>query len=683
MAIGVISKVLPTRQRILHSLRARSLHSSIGPDRLLPAENLTTTALDGAVKLRLEKDGFGSREPISCYSAIKLSVEKYPLHLAWVDHDRTWTYEQYFDEVTNSARALIELGLEPNKSVAVLGNNSPEWFSCATGAVLAGGVVTGVYTTNTPEAVAYQLKHSQANIAVVDSDIQLQKVLQVRHKLPELKTIIHYGESGTSNETVNWHDFKQLGKTQDTQLKTRLENQAINQPALVVYTSGTTANPKGVLLSQDNLTWLSYSCKEFYNAREGEEIGISYLPVAHVVGQVMDIWLSPIIAATTHFADKDALRGTLVKNLERIKPTRFVGVPRVYEKMQMELEKAFGQATGVKGSLLQWARDVSTEHFDSLLAGGRGSPVKYGLAEKLILGKIHAKLGLDNCVGGVYSGAAPLSMESIQFMKTIGLVVNEIYGMTENATNNANHFHKLMMDPEKIKLGTNGLCLTGTRTKISNPDPVTGLGEIASVGRNVFMGYLGEEEKTASTFDSENWILTGDLGTLENGYLSIQGREKDLIVTSGGKNVASYPIETLIKTELSQFVSNCVVVGDKQNYLACLLTVKAVIDPVTLEVTDELEASAKAWCLSQGCTPESVTDLVANKDKYQPVWAAVTEAINKVNIEAISRVAEVKKFTILPAEFTIGTGEVGPTLKIKRHVVQTKFAKDIEAMYKE
>lgn len=157
--------------------------------------------------------------------------------------------------------------------------------------------------------------------------------------------------------------------------------------------------------------------------------------------------------------------------------------------------------------------------------------------------------------------------------------------MTENATTNANHFSKVTLDPARIKLGTNGLTLPGCRTKISNPDPETGLGEIATIGRNVFMGYLGEDEKTAATFDNENWILTGDLGTLENGYLSIQGREKDLIVTSGGKNVASYPIETLIKAELSQFVSNCVVVGDKQKYLSCLLTVKAVIDPATLEVS--------------------------------------------------------------------------------------------------
>ena len=160
--------------------------------------------------------------------------------------------------------------------------------------------------------------------------------------------------------------------------------------------------------------------------------------------------------------------------------------------------------------------------------------------------------------------------------------------MTENATNNANNFSKLTVDPARIRLGTNGLTLPGCETKIRNPDPKTGIGEIATFGRNVFMGYLGELDKTARTFDSEDWILTGDLGSMADGYLSIQGREKDLIVTSGGKNVASYPIETLIKTELSQFVSNCVVVGDKQKYLSCLLTIKAVINPMTLEVSSIL-----------------------------------------------------------------------------------------------
>jgi len=625
----------------------------------------------------------GSRTPVSCYTAIHKTVEKYPNVLALVDQDRKWTYEQYFDEVRGSARALIELGLDPHKSVAILGNNSPEWFSCAVGAVFAGGIVTGVYTTNTPEAVAYQLKHSQAQIAVVDSQAQLEKVLQVRDRLPELKGIIQYGPSsgGNGKEVISWDDFKQLGKTADIKLQTRLENQAINQPAALCYTSGTTANPKGVLMSQDNLTWISYSCQETYNAKVGEETGISYLPPAHVVAQVIDIWLSPILGATLHIADKDALKGTLVKNLERIRPSRFIGVPRVYEKMQIELEKAFSQASGIKGGILQWSRKVATEHLDSLLQGGKGSPMKYNLADKLVLGKIHAKLGLDNCGRGVYSGAAPLSLDTLEFMKSIGMVVNEIYGMTENPTNNTNQFSKLSPDPTKIMVGSGGLSLLGCKTKICNPDPDTGVGEIASTGRNVFMGYLGDPKKTEETLDDDNWVLTGDLGSMDNGFVIIQGRMKDIIITSGGKNIAAYPIETRIKTELSQFVSNCVVVGDKQKHLSCLLTVRAVADPTTLEVTDQLDPVASAWCSSLGCSPLSVPDLADNKHKYQPVWDAVMEAINKVNRHSISRAAEVKKFTILPSEFTIAGGELGPTLKIKRHVVVKKYAPQIESMY--
>ena len=421
---------LPCSRVVVPPLLTRCVHQSVGPDRIIPADNLTSTALDGAVKLRLEKDGFGSRAPISCYSAIHLSVEKYPGNLAWVDHHRKWTYQQYFEEVTNSAKALIELGLEPNKSVAILGNNSPEWFSCAVGAVFAGGVVTGVYTTNTPEAVAYQLKHSQANIAVVDSHTQLHKVLQVRDKLPELKTIIQYGEEESYEDgVINWREFRDIAKTLgDEELNERLDNQAINQPAVICYTSGTTANPKGALLSQDNITWTSASAATCYCLVEGEEEMISYLPVSHIVAQVCDIWMIPSIGGTIHFADKDALKGSLLKTLTSVRPTRFVAVPRVFEKMHQQLETTFGEATGAKAKLLNWAMGVTKTHYDDLLSGGRGNGMQYQMAEKLLLKKIHTRLGLDRCTHGLYSGAAPLSQDTMHFFRGIGLVVCEIYG---------------------------------------------------------------------------------------------------------------------------------------------------------------------------------------------------------------------------------------------------------------
>jgi len=627
----------------------------------------------------------GARPPISCYSTIRNTVDKFPGKLAWVDHmQRKWTYEQYFADVTTSAKAFIELGLEQHRSVAVLGANSPEWFSCAIGAVMAGGVVTGVYTTNTTEAVHYQLKHSMANIAVVDGRAQLEKVLAVRDKLPDLRAIIQYGEEEVDHDGVlSWEDFQDLGRSLgEEELRIRLEEQAINQPAVICYTSGTTANPKGVLLSQDNLTWTAASATATYELVEGEEVMISYLPVSHIVAQVCDIWMIPSIGGTIHFADKDALKGSLLKTLTEVHPTRFVAVPRVFEKMHSQLEAQLDQATGLKASLVRWARGVTTNHYESILAGEPPpSPMQYKLAEKLLLKKVHSKLGLDRCTHGLYSGAAPLSHDTMLFMRSLGLVISEIYGMTENPNNNANYFNPAQGHGRRIQQGSVGRSAPGCQTKLHLQDPADGVGEVATTGRNVFMGYLGEPGKTRETFDRGFWLLTGDMATIDDGFVTIRGRIKDVIITSGGKNIAPYPIEDRIKSELADFVSNCVVVGDKQKHLACLLTVKAVPDPLTLEITDQLDALAWEWCNSLGCQPESVSDLVNNKEKYSAVWDQIMETLNKVNRESSSKAAKVRKFVLLPTEFSIAGGELGPTLKIKRFAVEKKYAKEIEQMY--
>jgi len=544
-------------------------------------------------------------------------------------------------------------------------------------------VVTGVYTTNTAEAVLYQLKHSQANIAVVDGRAQLEKVLAVKHKLPDLRAIVQWGDEEVEEEGVlSWADFQALGRSLDEEeLRVRLEEQAINQPAVICYTSGTTANPKGVLLSQDNLTWTAASAKEHYEMVEGEEVMISYLPVSHIVAQVADIWMIPSLGGTIHFADKDALKGSLLKTLTTVRPTRFVAVPRVFEKMHSQLEAQLGQATGAKASLVHWARGVTAAHYDSILDGGQGGGWQFKMAEKLLLNKVHTKLGLDRCLHGLYSGAAPLAPDTMLFMRSLGMVIGEIYGMTENPNNNANYFDPKQGHGRKIQQGSVGRSAPGCQTKLHLQDPADGVGEVATTGRNVFMGYLGEPGKTRETFDRGFWLLTGDMATIDDGFVTIRGRIKDVIITSGGKNIAPYPIEDRIKSELPDFVSNCVVVGDKQKHLACLLTVKAVPDPQTLDMTDQLDAQAWEWCNSLGCQPDSVTDLVNNKQKYEAVWDAIMETLNKVNRESSSKAAKVRKFVILPAEFSIAGGELGPTLKIKRHAVESKYAKEIQKMY--
>jgi len=423
---------------------------------------------------------------------------------------------------------------------------------------------------------------------------------------------------------------------------------------------------------------------ECYNLVEGEEVMISYLPVSHIVAQIADIWMIPSIGGTIHFADKDALKGSLLKTLTEVRPTRFVAVPRVYEKMHQQLEMAFSEAKGAKASLVKWATRVSGEHYNDILQGGGGKGLQYRLAEKLLLRKVWEKLGLDRCTHGLYSGAAPLSKDTIQFFKEIGLVVSEIYGMTENPNNNANVFDPRgsEIDVSMIRQGSVGKSAPGIETKLYLADPKDGVGEVSSNGRNVFMGYLGDPTKTRETFDRGFWLLSGDMATMEDGFVTIKGRIKDIIITSGGKNIAPHPIEERIKAELSDFVNNCVVVGDKQKHLACLVTVRAVVDPVTQEATNQMDAAAWEWCRSQGCKPESITDLVTNRHKYEAVWDAVMEAVDLVNKESSSKAAKVRKFVILPNEFSISGGEMGPTMKIKRHVVETKYAKEIENMYK-
>jgi len=408
---------------------------------------------------------------------------------------------------------------------------------------------------------------------------------------------------------------------------------------------------------------------------------ISYLPVSHIVAQIADIWMVPSIGGTIHFADKDALKGSLLKTLTAVRPTRFVAVPRVFEKMHQQLETAFSEAKGPKGQMLRWATRTAASHYSSVLAGGAGNKLQYNLAEKLLLRKIWEKLGLDRCTGGLYSGAAPLSHESMEFFKSIGLVVCEIYGMTENPNNNANVFDPLVGDVSRIRLGSVGQSAPGCTTRLHLQDPVDGIGEVASNGRNVFMGYLGDATKTRETFDRGFWLLSGDMATIDQGFVTIKGRIKDVIITSGGKNIAPYPIEEKIKAELGDFVSNCVVVGDKQKHLACLLTVRAVHDPLTMEATPQMDAAAWEWCRGQGCRPESVPELVTNRHKYEAVWDAVMEALETVNKGSSSKAAKVRKFVILPTEFSIGGGELGPTMKIKRHVVESKYAKEIERMY--
>jgi len=655
----------------------------LGPDRILPATSPAAVNIDGVVQIRMG-EGLAGIEPISCHTMVRRTVESVPGTLALIDGQtqRKWTYEQYYEEINTVSKGFIELGLQPHRTVAIIGSNSPEWFMSAIGSVFAGGCSSGVYTTNNSHSVLYQLKHSRANIAVVEDYQQLDKILPFRDELPDLQSIVIYGENPMEPGVVSYKELLKIGSSVcDTELQNRLEGQAVNQPAIICYTSGTTANPKGALLSQDNITWTCASAKETFRLNYGEEVIISYLPLSHIVAQLVDIWLLASGGGTIHFADKDALKGTLLNTLTAVKPTKFVAVPRVYEKMHDKLESQLSELSGGKRILVDWCRKISTEHHNSILSGGTGIGLKYSLANKLVLSNIHSKLGLENCLNGLYSGAAPLSADTIEFLKSLGIIVSELYGMTEIPNHTANHYHPELRG-ERFRQGSVGQTAEGTNTRLHLQDPQDGIGEVAAKGRNVFMGYLNDSTKTRETFDRGFWLLTGDMATMDDqGFVTIKGRIKDIIITSGGKNIAPYPIENKLKALLPDLVSNCMVVGDQQKHLALLITVRAVMDPATLEPTDELEACAWEFCHSYGQNPDSVSDLAANKDKYDAVYDAILNAVEIVNKETPSKAAKIRKFTILPKDFTIGGGELGPTMKLKRHAVEKKYKDVIDNMY--
>ena len=391
----------------------------LGPDRVLPANSLTSTWPDGAVLIREHTDhesakyppksvwtmlqvreDSGDSETVCITSNPQDTLARVPDRVAlgvkrdgvWV----TWTYKQYVEEVQLVAKAFIKLGLKRSHAVGIIGFNAPEWHISNIAAVVAGGLGTGIYTTNSPDAVRYVAEHSRANILVLENQDQLQKVESFRDNLEHLEAVVMFrGEPEPDSDVISWQQLLEVGRgVEDSVLQERLEQQAVNQPALLVYTSGTTGNPKGVMISQDSLTWTCRAAQEVYDWRWDMEEGITYLPLSHVAAQVqcfltighytvhcvtidhclqvIDIYLAAYGGATIWFADDKALQGTLINTLKEVRPTRFLGVPRVWEKIEEKMREIAKQNSGFKKAVANWAKAAAFEHHAERMAGRQG-----------------------------------------------------------------------------------------------------------------------------------------------------------------------------------------------------------------------------------------------------------------------------------------------------------------------
>ena len=648
-----------------------------GSDEVAPATSFFTTDRDGAVKLRMGTKEYQAEKPITVISVFKKTVERVPNNLAlavkrggsWVK----WTFKQYYADVIAAAKSFIKLGLEPHHGVGILGFNSPEWFISDIGAIFAGGFATGIYATNTPEAVEYVAKHSEANVLVVENNQQLQKVLQIWDNLPALKAVVQYtGEvAERRNGVYSWEEFMKVGQdVSDDQLQQRIDAQSPNKCCTLIYTSGTTGEPKAVMLSHDNLMWTTNTVMKQMGFKFGSEILVSYLPLSHVAAQLLDIHGPITLASAVYFAEPDALKGSLLGTLREVRPTIFFGVPRVWEKFYEGIRAQAKNSGALKRKIATWAKGVG--HKGSMAMMNKlSTPFGWGIANALVFKKARVALGFDRC-HYFLSGAAPIMKETLDFFYSINITLHEVYGMSENTGPHTVGF------PDAFRIGTVGKCFVGAEIKLANVDE-EGNGEICISGRHVFMGYLNAPEKTKETFDDDDWLCTGDIGKHDDaGFLTITGRIKEIIITAGGENIAPVPIENNVKVALP-CISNCMAIGDKRKFMSMILCLKVDIDPNTGEPTGNLTQEARDWCQSIGSTSTTVVDVIEKKDAI--VLKGIQNGIDKANEKSVSRAAKIQKWSIIPKDFSIPGGELGPTLKLKRPVVVKMYKKTLDAFY--
>ncbi|KYQ58785.1 Very long-chain-fatty-acid--CoA ligase bubblegum [Trachymyrmex zeteki] len=649
-----------------------------GPDQVLSTDIDTTCNVDDRVRIKLDTNGPNSCMPVSIPGVLTRTAKLYPDHIALVSKPdangkrTTYTFQEYESAIRIVAKAFIKLGLKRHHSVCIMGFNSPEWFIADLATIYAGGIATGIYITNSPKSCQYCAEHSRANIIVVEDEKQLRKILQIKHNLPHLKAIVQYNGIPTEKNVLSWDDLLDIGKKEsEDKLLSVLKTIGVNECCILVYTSGTIGNPKAVMLNHDNILSNIRAVLMVLRMKEKSEVIVSYLPLSHVAAQLIDIITNITIATTVYFADPSALKGTLINTLLVAQPTFFLGVPRVWEKIYEKMQEKARNNGVIKTWIYKWAKAQSLHYYANKMNGIDYKHWGYVFAKWLVFDKVKAALGLNKCQTFVTS-TAPLNIDITNYFLSLDIFLFEGYGISEcSGCHTLNEIEKCSMDGV-------GKTLPGLYTKLDNIDE-HGEGEICISGRHIFMGYLNAPKQTEDVKDKDGWIHSGDLGKFDsNGNLFITGRIKELIITSGGENVAPYNIEQSILSELP-YLNNAMVIGDQRKYLTVLVTLKSNMNEETGAPLDTLTPDVLIWAQSIGSSAKTVTEVIKSRDTA--IYEEINKAIKRANMQAISNAQKIQKFEILPHDFSIPTGELGPTLKLKKNVVQKMYADLIDKMY--
>ena len=569
------------------------------------------------------------------------------------------SYLDFWNRSTYLASALMVYGVNKGEKVAVHSENRPEWFIADLGIQAAGAVTVGLYPTNPKSEVEYLLGHSETVILFAEDQEQVDKALAVQENLPSLKRIVYFDKKGMykydSEYLISFEEFLEIGK-EKLDLNIEQINQTINNIqdddlALLVYTSGTTGPPKGSMITHGNLKWVSGNLVTTVfveSVKTKNPQFLSYLPLCHIFARLTDLLIATQLIATINFSEST---DTVQSDLVDIQPDFFPAVPRIWERMYSTSLVRMRDASFFKKLLFEFSLKLgylATERrinnsFDDVLA-----KVLLFIANILSFRSLKKKLGLSKIAFAI-SGAAPIGPEVLKFFMALGVPIFEAYGMTENCA------YVTSNDFESIELGSVGRPHENCEIKIADD------GEILTRHGGVFKGYFKDEQSTREVIDEEGWLHTGDIGELtEKGSLIITDRKKDIIMTSGGKNVSPSEIENKIKS--SPYIKDALVVGDKRKFLTCLVAIE--FDTVS------------NWALRKKIPFTTYRDLTEKPE----VRELVSKDIVRANEETSS--LQIRKFELIPKELDHEDGELTATQKIKRSVIVEQFSELVESMYK-
>jgi long-chain acyl-CoA synthetase len=565
-----------------------------------------------------------------------------------------YSWSDYRAHAFDIANGLLSLGLERGDVVSIQSEDCREWLWADVGAMLAGGVVNGIYPTYQSRQVEHALQDSNCRFLFAEDEEQLDKYLEIEDKLPHIEKVYVFdwrGLRGFDHAKVEPIDaLYEIGRefaAQNEGLIERIAEQGSGDDlAALVYTSGTTGMPKGAMLSQRYIMFQMNSAPDYLRQTEDDEI-LTYLPLCHIAERVFSGWLPMTTGATINFAESPE---TVAQNLQELSPTYIFAVPRVWEKFYSRITTAISEATWIGRKAYKLALGIGMRRADKLLAGQALTAmdkVLYGLAERLVFRNVKKLLGLDRAHSAA-SGAAPISPSLLRWYLAIGLPIDEVWGQTEIG---------IVTTTLKgiYRQGSVGAAIPGTEVKIDHN------GEIVARSIGQFDGYLNLPDKTAETI-IDGWVHTGDVGELDDeGYLTITDRLKDIIITAGGKNITPSVMENELK--FSPYISDAVVIGDARKYLTCLI----MIDQENVEHYAQMQ-SVPFTDYRSLCSRPEIVELIGDE-------------VARVN-KQFSSVEQVKKFRLIDVLLTAEDEELTPTMKLKRSFVSNKYGELIDSMYR-